>query len=180
VATTTGLMTVEQFWQLPEDGAFHYELHHGELVKVSRPKLRHIRIQYRLQKLLERIFGLQQVVILELPFRALPEFELRAADVAVLARERWEQADDDDAVHGAPEIVIEVLSRSNTVSEIAEYCALCLENGSREFWTVDSKRREIKVSTPDGLTRTYKSGDSISLALAGDQTLAVDTVFANE
>ena len=26
-------MTVEQFWQLPEDEAFQYELHHGELVK---------------------------------------------------------------------------------------------------------------------------------------------------
>ncbi|MGA7238267.1 MAG: Uma2 family endonuclease [Bryobacteraceae bacterium] len=180
MATISGLMTVEQFWQLPEGEPFQYELHHGELVKVSRPKLRHIRIQYRLQKLLERIFGPQQIVVVELPFRALPEFELRAADVAVLARERWEQADDDDVVHGAPEIVIEVLSRSNTVSEIAEYCALCLENGSREFWTVDSNRREIKVSTPDGLTRTYKSGDSIPLTLAGDQTLAVDAVFAIE
>jgi Uma2 family endonuclease len=180
VATTTGLMTVEQFWQLPEDEAFQYELHHGELVKVSRPKIRHIRLQYRLQKLLERVFGQQQVVVLELPFRPLPEYELRAADVAVLARERWENADDDDALHGAPEIVIEVLSRSNAVSDVAEYCALCLENGAREFWIIDSRRREIKVSTPDGLTRSYKSGDSIPLPLVAAQTLAVDAVFEIE
>jgi Uma2 family endonuclease len=107
--------------------------------------------------LLERLFGPQQTVLIELPFRALPEYELRAADVAVLARERWEQADDDDALHGAPEIVIEVLSPSDTASEKAEYCALCLENGAREFWAVDYKRREIRVSTPDGITRTFKS-----------------------
>jgi Uma2 family endonuclease len=74
-------------------------------------------------------------VVLELPFRSLPEYELRAADVAVLAPERRASADDNDALPGAPEIVIEVLSRSNAVSEIAEYCALCLENGAREFWT---------------------------------------------
>ena len=104
-----------------------------------------------------------------------------AADVAfVSSASAGTEQTTDDALHGAPEIVIEVLSRSNTVTEIAENCALCLENGSREFWTVDSNRREIKVSTPDGLTRTYKSGDSIPLTLAGNQTLAVDAVFEIE
>jgi Uma2 family endonuclease len=180
VASTTGLMTVEQFWQLPEVGAFHYELHHGDLIRVSRPKLRHIRLQRRIRQLLEQIFGQLGIVDTEVPFRALPEYELRAADVAFVSQERWDRADDDDALHGAPEIVIEVLSPSNTVRELAQYCALCLENGACEFWTVDADRREIKVSTPDGLTRTYKSGGSIPLALAGGQALAVNAVFEIE
>jgi Uma2 family endonuclease len=177
VATTTGLMTVEQFWQLPEEQAFHYELHHGELVKVSRPKWKHILIQWRIRDLLKARFGALGIVETEVPFRALPEHELRVTDVAFVSRERAAGVDKDDALHGAPDIVIEVLSRSNTVAEIAERCAVCLENSSREFWTVDSNRREIKVSTPDGLTRTYKSGDSIPLTLAGKETLAVDDVF---
>ncbi len=180
MATTTGLMTVEQFWQLPEDKAFLYELHHGELVKVSRPKWKHVLIQWRIRDLLKALFGALGMVETEVPFRALPEHELRAADVAFVSRERATSVDEDDALHGAPDIVIEVLSRSNTVAELAERCAICLENGSREFWTVDSNRHEIKVSTPDGLTRTYKSGDSTPLTLAGNQTLAVDTVFADE
>jgi Uma2 family endonuclease len=179
VATITSLMTVEQFWELPDDDAHEYELHHGELVKMSRPKVRHVRIQWRIRDLLKVMLSSRGIVETGVPFRALPEYELRAADVSFVTRERWDRADDDDALHGAPEIVI-VLSPSNRAGELAEYCALCLENGSREFWTVDSSRREIKVSTPDGLTRTCKSGDSIPLALAGDQTLVVDTVFANE
>jgi Uma2 family endonuclease len=180
VATTTGLMTVEQFWQLPEDEAFVYELHHGELVKVSRPKWKHILIQWRIRDLLKALFGVLGIVGTEVPFRARPEHELRAADVAFVSRERAASVDKDDALHGAPDIVIEVLSRSNTVAEITERCAICLENGSHEFWTIDSNRHEIRVSTRDGLTRTYKSGDSIPLALAGNQTLAVDAVFADE
>ncbi len=180
MATTTGLMTVEQFWQLPENEAFQYELHHGELVKVSRPKWKHILLQERLRELLKLAFGSLGLVLIELLFRPLLEHEVWAADVAFVSRARAAAVDEDDVLHGAPDIVIEVLSRSNTVAEIAERCAICLENGSREFWTVDSNRREIKVSTPDGLTRTYKSGDSIPLTLAGDQTLAVDAVFEIE
>jgi Uma2 family endonuclease len=180
VATTTGLMTVEQFWQLPEDQALHYELHHGELVEVSRLKWKHVLIQWHIRDLLKALFGSLGIVETEVPFRPLPEHELRAADVAFVSRERAASVDEDDALHGAPDSVIEVLSRSNTVAEIAERRAICLENGSREFWTVDSNRREIKVSTPDGFTRTYKSGDSIPLALAGNQTLTVDAVFTDE
>jgi hypothetical protein len=44
MATTTGLITVEQYRELPETGPFYYELRRGELVQVSRPKLKHIRI----------------------------------------------------------------------------------------------------------------------------------------
>lgn len=184
MAATIDLMTVEQFWQLPDDEAFQeafqYELHRGELVKVSRPKLRHICRQRRIRQLLEPILGPLGIVETEVPFRAVPEYELRAADVAFITRERGDGAIDDDALQGAPDIVIEVLSPSNTVREITERCAICLENRSREFWTVDSRRCEINVSTPYGLRRTYKSGDSIPLTLAGSQLLSVDSVFADE
>ena len=40
--TTTRLMTVEEFRKLPETGPFYYELRHGELVPVTRPKLKHL------------------------------------------------------------------------------------------------------------------------------------------
>ncbi len=50
MASTIGLITVEQYRQLPETGPFYYELHRGELVQVSRPKLGHIRIQERLRE----------------------------------------------------------------------------------------------------------------------------------
>jgi Uma2 family endonuclease len=97
-----------------------------------------------------------------------------------MSRDRAAAVDKDDALHGAPEIVIEVLSPSNTTAEIAERRGICLANGAREFWTVDSGRREIKVSTPDGLTRTYKCGDQIPLVLTDNETLAVDAVFEVE
>jgi len=179
VATTTGLMTVEQYRELPETGPFYYELRQGELVNVSRPKLKHIRIQRRIRQMLDAAFGPRGIVETELPFRALPEHELRVADVAFVTRERWDKAGDGD-LFGAPDLTIEVLSPSNTASEINEKAALCLANGCREFWIVDSRLRQIAVSTPDGLTRTYRSGDSIPLVFAENHTLNVDSIFVDE
>lgn len=56
---------------------------------------------------------------------------------------------------------------SNAWVEILDEEKLCLENGCREFWVVDTKRRQVKVSTPDGLTKTYQGGQEIPLTLFG-------------
>src|SRR5215813_13959818 len=108
-STTAQLMTVEEFRKLPETEAFVYELHHGELVQLSRPKGKHLRIQRKLRRAIEIISGGAGVTETEVPFRALPEYELRAADVAWVSQERWDGMDDEDNLHGAPELVIEVV-----------------------------------------------------------------------
>ena len=59
--------------------------------------------------------------------------------------------------------MIEVLSPSNTVEEMLDKERTCLEGGCREFWLVDEKRRQVKVSTPDGVTRTYHEGQETPL-----------------
>ena len=173
----TGLMTVDEFRQLPETGPFYYELRHGALVKVTRPKLKHILIQKRLLQLLEPSAGDRFWVSIEVPFRPLPEHELRTADVAVVNLARLKQTDPDDNLSGAPEIVIEVLSPSNTAEEINDKERVCLANGCREFWVVDPKLRQVKVATPDGVTRTYQAGQEIPLALFGSATLPVDAII---
>jgi Uma2 family endonuclease len=176
LATTTGSMTVEQFRQLPETGPFYYELRHGEAVPVSRPKLKHTLIQKRLERLLERAVP-EMFVSIEVPFRALPEHELRVADVAIVSQERIKQADPEDNLRGAPDLVIEVLSPSNTVAEINDKEKLCLENGSKEFWIVDPDLRQVKVSTPDGITTTFRPSQEISLRVFCGGALKVDEIF---
>lgn len=175
--TTTLLMTVEEFRQLPETGPFYYELRNGELVHVTRPKAKHYVIQDRLREFLRELASGVGFVGMELAFRALPEHELRVADVAFVSKERWQQVDLEDNLRGAPELVIEVLSPSNTVTEISDKEKLCLENGSLEFWVVDPVHRQVKISTPDGLTKTYQEGQEIPLRLFPG-ALTVKSIFA--
>jgi Uma2 family endonuclease len=170
-------MTVEEFRALPETGPFYYELRHGDIVRVTRPKLRHHLLQDRLVELLRAGAPAGTYVSMEVAFRALPEYELRVADVAVVSKDRFEQADPNDNFRGAPDLVIEVLSPSNTAAEMFDKEKLCLENGCSEFWIVDGALRQVKVSTPDGITTTFSAGQEIPLRVFGGCVLKVDAIF---
>jgi Uma2 family endonuclease len=176
VATsTTRLMTVAEFQQLPEPEAHYHELRHGELFKVTRPKLNHIIAQKRLLSLLDALDA--GAAFTEFGFRPRPEHELRVADVALITRDRWATINPKDHFHGAPDLVIEVLSPSNTAAEMLEKVQICLENGCREFWIVDLDRRQVKVSTPGGHTSWYRPGQKIPLLFVPGKVLAVDAIF---
>ncbi len=177
MAVAGKLMTVEEFSKLPEDsGPVYHELRHGEIVPVTRPKLKHSLIQRNARRLLEPLAEPATFVGTTLAFRPLPEYELWVAHVAYLSRNRFRQVDPEDYIRGAPDVVIEILSPSNTASEIYEKEKLCLENGCMEFWVVDPDRSQVKVSTPDGRTLTYHTGQEIPLPLL-DTTIPVDDIF---
>lgn len=179
MAATSLLMTVEEFRKLPEDsGAFYHELRHGELIAVTRPKLKHTLIQRNLRRLLDSTAPAGSFVEIELAFRALPEYELRIADVAYVSPERLAGADPEDCFQGAPDLVIGVLSPSDTASEIYEKEKLCLKNGAKEFWVVNPDLRQVKVSTPDGRTVTYQTGQEMPLRLFGEVRMSVSAIFS--
>ncbi len=169
------LMTVEQFQSLPERSDALEELHWGCLVTLSRPKPWHIKLQIRLADLLRPLLASSGYVVTELPFRAVPEYELRAADVAFITRERWDGAGDKDLA-GAPELVIEILSPSNTKTQLREYMALCLANGCEEFWTVDRSSETVTVTRKRGQSFIYQKEQLIPLQISGG-AISVNDVF---
>jgi Uma2 family endonuclease len=171
-------MSYQEFEQLPETPqGFPYELRHGELVQVPPPNRKHYLAQRRLQRRLEQAAGAAGEVGIEMPFRPLPEFEYWQANVAFVSRTRWDQIPGEKHLEGAPDLVVEVLSPSNTAAEMLDRRNLCLENGSREFWLVDIEHQQVEVSTPDGHSITYKSAQQIPLFFSPGATLAVDAIF---
>ncbi len=176
MAALPDLITVGRFRQLPESGEFAYELHHGELVRMTRPRAGHWDLQLRLVDLLRpRLPGF--VIGMELPFRAVAEFDLRAADVAAISRERYAAIDPEDNLHGAPDLVIEVKSPSNTPRQLQELASLCLANGAVQFWILDRGQKSILVAHRDGSRQTYGVEDAISLAAFGGGMLRVAEIF---
>ncbi len=175
---STRLLTFAEFEQLPDaqDG-FRYELRHGELVKVPPPKHRHYRVEQSLRDLLATALGTYGKVGTEFGFKPQPEHEYLIADVAFVSRARWEQIPDNGHLEGAPDLVIEVLSPSNTAAEMLDRRNVCLENGAREFWLVHPEHRQVEVSTPDGRSLTYKSGQAIPLFAAPGSHIPVDPIF---
>jgi Uma2 family endonuclease len=170
-------MTFEELEQLPESRGFRQELHHGELFEMPPPKRGHQRIQRRLLILLTHDAGNAGWAESEFGFRPLPQYEYWIADVAFYTWEREAAIADNGYFDGVPELVIEVLSPSNSMREMRERKKICLENGGKEFWIVDPDDREVEVSTPDGRSITYKSGQQVPLFFALDGRLQVDAIF---
>jgi Uma2 family endonuclease len=171
------LMTVEQYRDLPHRDDVIQELHWGQVITLTRPKMKHAKLQSRLVRLLRPIAEHLGVIESEVAFRALPEYDLRGADVAFVSQQRWNTTADDDNLQGTPELVIEVLSPSNTKQEMREKAALYLSTGAQEFWIVDPKRQTVTVMRQQDGAQVFGMGQPIPLALFGRE-LNVSDIFA--
>jgi hypothetical protein len=104
-------MTFAEFEKLPDEVCRRHELRHGELVEAPTRIHKYIRLQYQIRELLQARAPKRDIVIEEMPFRLLPDYEYYI------------------------------------------------------------------VSTPDGVTTTYRAGQAIPLPLFGGGALPVDDIF---
>ncbi|MEO8100358.1 MAG: Uma2 family endonuclease [Acidobacteriota bacterium] len=169
-------MTFAEFELLPERESGRIELRNGEVVKSPPPKSKHVLIQHCLRNLLANAAGTAGIAGTEWAFRPSTGRDYRVADVAFAPTEQWARMDPDGYFDGAPGLAIEIALPEDLFGELLEKEKLCLENGAREFWIVDIEGRQVKVSTPDGHTITYKSGQQIPLLFGGN--MPVDSIFA--
>jgi len=154
---------------------FRLELHNGEVVKVTRPKYKHALIQMRITELFNSLLKGQGRALPEFAFRPYPQHELRVADVGWIPRGREEQIDREDNLQGAPDIVVEVLSPSNTIPEMLKKKALCFNTGCVEFWLVDPVEQLVEIIPVNGAGHLYRKGELIPI---GQKTCLVDDIFS--
>ncbi len=176
VSVETGLMTFAEFEKLPDPPAGHLELHDGRVVQMPPRKKVHMQIQQALFDLLAPLLRGHGFLTNEFAFRPAPEYEARQCDIGFVAQHRWD-ADDHEYFLGAPDLIVEVLSKSNTMDDILDRQDMCLRNGCVSFWVVDSRRKTIMVTTPDGITRTYRCGEAVSVPSPWLGTVEVAGIF---
>jgi Uma2 family endonuclease len=179
MALTSGLLSVAEFAPLPQPaGGIRQELHCGKLVELPPVKKIHTKIQKRLVSLLEaRLDPAKHGVDKGFPFRPAPEYEVWVADVALFSLVLWEQTADDDYFRAVPAIVIEVLSPSNSTSDMLEREQICLRNGGQEFWLVDPQRESVKVIHADGYSNVHDAASMIESGALGE-SIPVRDIFA--
>jgi Uma2 family endonuclease len=172
-AVQTGLVTFDEFLNLPDPKSGHLELHHGQVILVPPRQHSHAKIQQALLAMLLPLADGKGFMTLEFPFRA-PGHEAWQADIGFVREERTDITD--PYLMGAPDLVIEVLSPSNTVDEINDKMDVCMTSGCTSFWVVDPKRRIVSVTEGD-LTRQYRTGMSIPLPQPLEGMVPVAAVF---
>jgi Uma2 family endonuclease len=150
MSTEVQLMTADELLAMPDDG-FVYELIKGELIKVSPPPghehgLTAMNIagplyEYAKKHHLGNVYAAETGYLLEQD----PD-TVRAADVSFVRRERIEKAGPVQSYWiGAPDLAVEVVSRSDTVGRIEGKVAEWLDGGARTVWVVSPKMHAITV-----------------------------------
>jgi Uma2 family endonuclease len=86
-----------------------------------------------------------------------------------------------EGCRGAPDLVVEILSPSNTAIEMERKFKLYRQSGVREYWVVDPENNGITAYHFKGntiSTNTYGSTGSISVAIFPDLSIELEQVFA--
>ena len=149
MATTTRPVTVEELLHMPDDG-FRYELVRGELRKMPPAGHDHGRIATRISAPLAVYVmegGLGEVYAAETGFKLESDPDhVRAPDAAFVRRERDAAARGTPGYFpGAPDVAVEVISPSDSYTEVEEKVADWLDAGTLAVIVVDPRRRTVKV-----------------------------------
>lgn len=139
--------TVADYDRLPDDGP-RYELIDGELIEMPGPNRFHQRLSIRLALLLFQFaeeHGLGEV--LEAPFDVeLTEYDTIQPDILFVSVARSRIVTEKRVV-GAPDLVVEISSRSTADRDLGDKRELYRRHGVREYWFIDAEARSATVWT---------------------------------
>ena len=157
-------MTVEEFMNIDDD--FHrHELIKGELLTMSPPGAQHGAVTMRLSAAL---YNYVEENNLGIVFTAETGFILERNPDTVLAPDssfiRSERVNTlpDGYLEMAPDLVVEVISPSQSRPEMKRKASRWLEYGVLEVWLVDAKRRTVNIRRPAGDNQLLREGEDLT------------------
>jgi Uma2 family endonuclease len=173
-------MTVREFMALPESSD-HVELIAGEVVVSPTPKFKH-----------QNIAGNSYVTLKNLPqgITAISPMDVHLDDENVVQPDVFwvSGADslcklgDDGYWHGAPDLVVEVLSPSTALRDHGVKFALYERFGTREYWLIDPEGEFVEVFHREGeMFRrfgVFGRDEAFALSVLPDVTVQVSALFA--
>jgi Uma2 family endonuclease len=165
----TRRLTIEEFERLPDDG-WRLELVRGEVVREPPTGFEHGDIAFGIGLLLRTFVdenALGKVVGTETGFVLSDEPPtVRAPDVAFVREDRL-GFDPRRFAPLAPDLAVEILSPSNTMSEIHEKVLDYVAAGTSLVWVVDPRSHTVTV---------YRSRDAIRMLTADDELDGADVL----
>lgn len=150
--STRTLMTLQQFFDLPEDDSgWTYELDRGELIKMPPSAAKHELVKNTIAELLMPFVRSKKLgrILVETGFTLDPE-SWRRPDVSFLRHDRVAKLDPDEPLDGAPDLAIEVVSPSDSKRVLNKKVRHFLDTGTAEVWMVYPDSREVNVISTQG------------------------------
>ena len=168
--------------QWPDDGR-RYELYDGEVVVVPSPFPRHQRVAHNIGNLLKDYElasgGLVFCVPIDIVFS---EYDVLQPDVVYFRESRRHVIDMMEATRSAPDLAVEVLSRSTEARDRGRKMQLLAKYGVPEYWIVDPVHNTLEIYSHTGnsyqLVRTFGEDDSVQSPAFPDLRFDASRAFA--
>lgn len=183
VARPEILITAKDYFQMPE-GPPYFQLVQGSLSMSPSPDHYHQDIVGNLHYLLRRHLADHPTgkVMLSPSDVELTKFDVYQPDLYYVSHER-RRIFTKQGVKGAPDLVVEVLSRSTARLDKGPKKQVYAQAGVEELWFVDKDRREISVfRLGDSLAKpaaVFGEREELTSALFPGLRLRLAEVFAN-
>jgi Uma2 family endonuclease len=133
--------------ELPDDDPFIYELLEGKIMKRAIPSLVHQAVCRELMTEMNAFIEEKQLgEIFYSPVDVnLDEFNGFQPDLAFVATARHFLIEAGDYIHGAPDLVVEIVSPGTIKRDRVIKKDLCARFGVREYWVVDPSNFSIEI-----------------------------------
>lgn len=182
MSTTTKLMTADELWRLPKVDK-RYELVQGELVTMPPAGYNHGAVGMSLGALLfshVRSNNLGRVTGPDTGFLLAHDPDtVRAPDISFVRRERLIDPLPVKYWDGAPDLAVEVLSPSDSATEMDAKVQEYLDAGATEVIVITPKMKMVKIFRHGHTATVLRSGDLLrDLESVPGFQCQVDEIFA--
>jgi len=161
------------------------ELIYGEAFAMTAPNARHQEILGELFSQFHDYLRGKSCKAYPAPYDVRLFFEEDESDDTVVQPDISVVCDENkrgyEGCRGAPDLVVEILSPSNTAIEMERKLKLYQKAGVREYWVVDSENKglTIYIFRKEEITAaTYKSADTVPVTIFPGLDIALEQVFA--
>ncbi|MDR1859011.1 MAG: Uma2 family endonuclease [Treponema sp.] len=191
MAHTEGALALDKYytyadykeWQLAEHE--RYEIIYGEAYAMSAPNTYHQSILMELAKQLAVYLTGKPCKVFPAPFDVRLFYAEDESDDTVVQPDITVICDRKkigaEGGRGAPDLVAEILSPSNTAIEMQRKFQLYQEAGVREYWVLDPEHKTLHVyDFKDAVIfpHTYRSTDTAKVGIFPDLEIDLGPVFA--
>ncbi len=175
------LYTVADLEALPDDG-MHWSLIAGALIEETKPRPLHSLILSHIMFALDR--GMQArklgLVIPRLGcWLAHDPDTLLVSDVGYISHRRFPNLNLEEFIPGAPDLVVEVISPSDSDDEVCTKIALYMHYGTQVMWVIYVESQRVFVYRADGTYQIVERDGVLNGAdVLPDFELKLSDVFA--
>jgi len=172
----------EKYLNLPE--MTRAEFIDGRIYYLGAPTKKHQEVLKRLSTRFENYLHGKSCDVYFAPFAVKIDFEFDQSSRNTLQPDLLVVCDDEkfskQALNGAPDLIIEILSPSNASHDRVFKYNKYLSVGVKEYWIVDPMKEKIMVNIITGSmysTTIYAKGDVIKVSILADLSINVTDLF---